>query len=78
MTDFGTLLACFAAFCIILMAASLAYEEPALNKAWGAFVANLPAILSIWVATAVVSGLGLAVSRSVSHIDQGAASPQTP
>ena len=55
------------------MAASLAYEEPALNKAWGAFVANLPAILSIWVATAVVSGLGLAVSSAITLLGLGVA-----
>ena len=55
------------------MAASLAYEEPALNKAWGAFVANLPAILSIWLATAVVSGLGLAVSSAITLLGLGVA-----
>lgn len=55
------------------MAASLAYEEPALNKAWGAFVANLPAILSIWLAIAVVSGLGLAVSSAITLLGLGVA-----
>ena len=73
MTDFGALLACFAALCIILMAASMAYEEPALNKAWGAFVANLPAILLIWVATAVVSGLGSALSSAITLLGLGLA-----
>ena len=55
------------------MAASLAYEEPALNKAWGAFVANLPTILLIWVATTVVSGLGFALSSAITLLGLGVA-----
>ena len=55
------------------MAASLAYEEPALNTAWGAFEANLPAILLIWVATAVVSGLGSALSSAITLLGLGVA-----
>jgi hypothetical protein len=42
------------------MAASQAYEQPTLNKAWEAFVANLSTILLIWVVTLV----GLAVANS--------------
>ena len=44
------------------MAAPLAYEQPTINKAWEAFVAHVPTMLLIWIATAVLAGLGLAVA----------------
>ena len=40
------------------MAAPLAYQQPTINKAWEAFVAHVPTMLLIWIATAVVAGLG--------------------
>ena len=41
------------------MAAPIAYEQPTLNKAWEAFVAHIPTILLIWIATAVLAVLGM-------------------
>ena len=44
------------------MAAPIAYEQPTINKAWQAFVAHVPTILLIWIATAVLAGLGAVVT----------------
>jgi hypothetical protein len=55
------------------MAATQAYEQPTLNKAWEAFVANLSTILLIWVVTAVLAGLGFAVYSAVTLIGLGVA-----
>ncbi|MCS5697671.1 hypothetical protein NZK32_01245 [Cyanobium sp. FGCU-52] len=44
------------------MASSAAYEPPSVERAWQAFLAHLPTILLIWVACAVISGLGVVVS----------------
>jgi len=37
------------------VAAPIAYEQPTLRKAWGAFVAHLPTLLVIWITTGVLS-----------------------
>ncbi len=42
-----------------IVAAPLAYEQPTLNKAWEAFVAHIPTILIIWIATAILAALGV-------------------
>lgn len=44
------------------MASAGASEQPTLNRAWEAFLAHVPTILLIWLATAVLAGLGVAVS----------------
>ena len=44
------------------MAAPLAYEQPTINKAWQAFVAHVPTILLIWIATVALAALGAAVT----------------
>ena len=43
------------------MAAPLATEQPTINRAWEAFVAHVPTILLIWLATAVLTGVGFAI-----------------
>jgi hypothetical protein len=40
------------------VAAPLAYEQPTINRAWEAFVAHVPTILLIWIATVALSGVG--------------------
>ena len=55
------------------MAAPLAYEQPTINKAWEAFVAHVPTILLIWIATAVLAGLGAAVTWVLVLIGVGVA-----
>jgi hypothetical protein len=46
---------------VCAMAAPRAYAQPTLNSAWEAFLAHVPTIVMIWVATAVISGAGLGV-----------------
>jgi hypothetical protein len=36
------------------VAAPIAYEQPTLMKAWGAFVAHLPTLLVVWITTGVL------------------------
>ena len=62
------------------MAAPIAYEQPTLNKAWEAFVAHIPTILLIWIATAVLAVLGMGsqllftvVGNSLSGVSLGSA-----
>ena len=44
------------------MASPAAYEPPSVQKAWQAFLAHVPTILLIWVAWALISGVGFVVS----------------
>jgi len=44
------------------MASASATEQPTLNRAWEAFLAHVPTILLIWLATAVLAALGAAVT----------------
>lgn len=53
------------------MAAPKAYDQPTLNGAWEAFVAHVPTILLIWVATAVISGLGFGVYLLITLVGLG-------
>lgn len=53
------------------MAAPQAYDQPTLNGAWAAFVAHVPTILLIWIATAVLSGVGLAVYLLITMVGLG-------
>lgn len=55
------------------MAAPIAYEPPSINKAWEAFVAHVPTILLIWIATAVLAGIGAAVTWVILLIGVGVA-----
>ncbi|QEY32845.1 hypothetical protein EVJ50_11975 [Synechococcus sp. RSCCF101] len=50
------------------MAAPFATEQPSLNRAWRAFVDHIPTILLIWLATAVISGLGVMVYLAIALI----------
>lgn len=43
------------------MAAPLAYGQPTINRAWEAFVAHVPTILLIWIATVALSAVGWAL-----------------
>ena len=53
------------------MAAPKAYDQPTLNGAWEAFVAHVPTILLIWIATAVLSGVGFAVYGLITLVGLG-------
>ncbi len=62
------------------MAAPIAYEQPTLNKAWEEFVAHIPTILIIWIATAILTALGIGaqliltvLGNSVSGVSLGSA-----
>ena len=55
------------------MAAPKAYDQPTLNGAWEAFVAHVPTILLIWIATAVLSGVGFAVYSLITLVGLGIA-----
>ena len=55
------------------MAAPLAYEQPTINKAWEAFLRHVPTILLIWIATAVLAGLGAALAWVMVLIGVGVA-----
>lgn len=43
------------------MASAAAYEQPSLTRAWQVFLAHVPTMLLIWVATAVISGMGVGI-----------------
>ena len=62
-----------ASLCHLAMAAPLAYEQPTINKAWEAFLAHVPTILLIWIVTAVLAGLGAALTWVIVLIGVGAA-----
>jgi len=53
------------------MAAPKAYDQPSLNGAWEAFLAHVPTILLIWIASAVISGAGLAVYALITVVGLG-------
>jgi len=55
------------------MAAPKAYDQPTLNGAWEAFLAHVPTILLIWIATAVLSGVGLAAYSLIALVGLGLA-----
>jgi len=55
------------------MAAPLAYEQPTINKAWQAFVAHVPTILLIWIATVALAALGAAVTWVILLVGVGLA-----
>ncbi|MBU6250536.1 MAG: hypothetical protein KGO47_05145 [Cyanobacteria bacterium REEB417] len=55
------------------MAAPPAYEQPTINKAWEAFLAHVPTILLIWIVTAVLAGVGAALTWVIVLIGVGAA-----
>ena len=57
-----------------LMASHLATEQPTINKAWEHFVDHVPTILLIWVATAVLAGLGYGIYMLFSLIGLGVSS----
>jgi len=44
------------------MASASATEQPTLNRAWEAFLAHVPTIVLIWLATAVLAALGAVVA----------------
>ncbi len=44
------------------MASASATEPPTINRAWEAFLAHVPTILLIWLATAVLAALGAVVT----------------
>ena len=44
------------------MASASATEQPTINRAWEAFLAHVPTILLIWLATAVLAALGAVVT----------------
>jgi len=46
----------------LALASPAAYEPPSVQKAWQAFLAHVPTILLIWVAWALISGVGFVVS----------------
>lgn len=47
------------------LASPAATEQPSLERSWQAFLAHLPTMLLIWVATAVISGVGLVVYQLI-------------
>ena len=53
------------------MAAPIAYEQPTLNRAWEAFVAHIPTLLVIWVATAILTALGYGAEKLFTLIGNG-------
>ena len=55
------------------MAAPTAYEQPSINRAWEAFVAHVPTILLIWIVTALLAGLGAAVTWVILLLGVGVA-----
>ena len=55
------------------MASALAYEQPTINKAWQAFLVHVPTILLIWIATAVLAGLGAALTWVIVLVGVGVA-----
>ncbi|MCX5969525.1 MAG: hypothetical protein NTV57_18215 [Cyanobacteria bacterium] len=53
------------------MAASLAYEQPTINKSWEAFLAHIPTILLIWIVTVLLAGVGFGVSFVIALVGLG-------
>jgi len=59
------------------MAAPLATEQPTINKAWEHFMAHVPTMVLIWVASAVLAGLGFGAYLLISLIAVAIAGGQT-
>ena len=57
------------------MASASATEQPTLNRAWEAFLAHVPTILLIWLTTAVLAGLGAAVTWLILLVGFGVSGP---
>jgi hypothetical protein len=55
-----------------IVAAPIAYEQPTLNKAWEAFVAHIPTILIISIASGIFAGLAYAAQVLLILIGNGA------
>jgi hypothetical protein len=53
------------------VAAAIAYEPPSISKAWAAFLAHIPTILLIWVATIVLSVIGFVASLALTALGAG-------
>ncbi len=53
------------------MAAAIAYEPPTISKAWAAFLAHIPTILLIWVATIVLTVVGVLASLALTALGVG-------
>ncbi len=53
------------------LAAPIAYEPPTISKAWAAFLAHIPTILLIWVATIVLSVIGVVASLALTALGVG-------
>lgn len=49
------------------MAAPIASEQPSINRAWEAFVPHIPTLLLIWLATVLISGVGLVIA-ALAHL----------
>ena len=47
------------------MAASIAFEQPSIQKAWDAFQKHIPVLLVIWVGSIALAVVGLAVSMLI-------------
>jgi hypothetical protein len=47
------------------MAASIAFEQPSIQKAWDAFLKHIPVLLVIWVGSIALAVVGLAVSMLI-------------
>jgi hypothetical protein len=56
------------------LAAAIAYEPPSISKAWAAFLAHIPTILLIWVATIVLSVIGFVASLALTALGAGLSS----
>jgi hypothetical protein len=63
------------------MASAKAYDQPSLNASWAAFLEHVPTLLVIWLATLVLSGLGVLVSVLIvlvaAALTGGASDPAT-
>jgi len=53
------------------LAAAIAYEPPTISKAWAAFLAHIPTILLIWVATIVLTVVGVVASLALTALGVG-------
>ena len=53
------------------MAASLAYEQPTINKSWEAFLAHVPTILLIWIVTMALAAVSFGVYCMMALIGVG-------
>jgi hypothetical protein len=56
------------------LAAAIAYEPPSITRAWEAFVAHIPTILLVWVATIAIGVVGAVASMLLPILASGLAS----